>query len=33
MAEIIQVFKGQYVLFRFRVHLTLQLERSPLSHS
>ena len=31
MAEIIQVCKVQYVLFGFRAHLTLQLERSPLS--
>ena len=33
MAEIVQVCKVQFVLFGFRAHLTLQLERSPLSHS
>ncbi len=31
MAEIVQVCKVQFVLFGFRAHLTLQLERSPLS--
>ena len=30
MAEIVQVCKVQFVLFGFRAHLTLQLERSPL---
>ena len=33
MAEIASVCKVQFVLFGFRAHLALHLERSPSSHS
>jgi hypothetical protein len=29
MAEIVPVYKVQFVLFGFRAHLTLQLEQAP----